>query len=141
MEHDANGLRIVARDECLALLARGGLGRVALSHRALPVILPVSFGLLDEQLVFSVSEGFLLRAASRNDVVCFETDSVDVVTGEAWSVVVTGQLVHAEDQRTLARAADLGIRRWPAREAGEYLILPTTMITGRHTVSDSLVSG
>lgn len=133
MKHDANGLRILDRADCLRLLRPGGLGRIGLSHRALPVILPVGFGLLDDDVVFPVLGGSLLRAASRHDVVCFEADSADPDTGDAWSVVVTGQLARAEGRTTLERASQLGITRWMTGNAGEYLRLPATMITGRHT--------
>ena len=132
MGHDANGLRILGPEESRSLLAPGGLGRVAITHRALPLILPVSFGLLDCDLVFEVSDGPLLRAARRQDVVCFETDAADAATGTAWSVVVTGLLTTVESPAKICRAAQIGLNRWLSA-GGQYLLLATDMISGRHT--------
>ena len=43
MSLDTAGLRVLTRAECLRLLRTVKVGRVALSHRALPMILPVHF--------------------------------------------------------------------------------------------------
>ena len=43
MHIDGAGVRVLARTECLALLATAEVGRIAVSARALPLILPVRF--------------------------------------------------------------------------------------------------
>jgi hypothetical protein len=43
MSVDTAGLRVLTRAECLHLLRTVNVGRVAVSHRALPMILPVAF--------------------------------------------------------------------------------------------------
>ena len=45
--------RPLTRSACLALLKPGGHGRVAATMRAIPVIIPVSFRLLGEDVAFS----------------------------------------------------------------------------------------
>ena len=45
MHIDRAGLRVLTREECLALLATAEIGRIAISARALPVILPVRFAM------------------------------------------------------------------------------------------------
>ena len=40
---DDNGLEVLGEDECHVLLGRTGLGRLALTRQALPVIVPVLY--------------------------------------------------------------------------------------------------
>jgi len=93
---DDGGLEVLSRDECVALLAPGGVGRVAVTMRALPVILPVGFSLVGEDVVFDTSAGTRLAAAVAGAVVAFEADDVDP-TGRAWSVCVTGVAIPLDD--------------------------------------------
>ena len=61
---------------------------MAASVEALPVVRPVPFALVGEDLVFPVLPGDNLEEAVRGAVVAFETDLIDPIEG--WSVVVTG---------------------------------------------------
>src|SRR5688500_157409 len=83
--------RLTAIDpaECLQLLGRSNLGRVAFTERALPAIRPVSYALVGHQIVLSTrADG--LGGRLDGQVVAFEVDDVDPDRGIGWSVVVTG---------------------------------------------------
>jgi len=108
---DVRGMEVLSRDECVALLARGGVGRIALTMRALPVILPVGYTLLGDDVVFRADEGSRVAAAADHAVVAFEADDVDERSGGAWSVCVTGMATSLTDPEVLGELPELP--RWP----------------------------
>jgi len=83
----------LSRPACLALLAPGGHGRVAATSRAVPVIIPVTFTLVDEDVLFALGRDVgltgLVRAVA-NSVVAFETDPLGSDGHSRWYVHVTG---------------------------------------------------
>lgn len=86
------------RPTCLELLGSRSLGRIAFSRRALPAVVPVTYRLVGDRLVFfSPSEAGLLTGG-RNSVVAFEVDDVDPDTFAGWSVVVIGVI---EEQQSV----------------------------------------
>ena len=127
---DRNGLELLDRRECLDLLRVGGLGRLGLSIRALPVVLPVCYGLLGDDVVFRTGTGTKLAAAVDGAVVCFEADHFDPPNG-GWSVCVTGFVTPITRPDELAAVEALGLpdllpapRRYAVRIHSE-------LITGR----------
>ena len=90
MERDRNGLEVLDPDECVRLLRTRSVGRIGISSRALPTILPVDYVVADGRVLFRTGAGTKLDAASRGVVVAFEVDDVDDAAGTAWSVVITG---------------------------------------------------
>lgn len=129
MGHDRNGLEILDRSRCLGLLATVELGRVALSDRALPIIVPVEFWLSGDDIVFRTTGGLLATAAREGHIVCFEADSGGRAPHD-WSVLVVGELGVAEQPvdrpAALAREAP-----WRLDRPGETVCLPTGVMSGR----------
>jgi len=74
----------------MSLLAPGGHGRVAGTLRAVPVIIPVSFTLVDDDVVFDPGAGEGLSRAVGGAVVAFETDHAGPDGRPLWSVHITG---------------------------------------------------
>jgi nitroimidazol reductase NimA-like FMN-containing flavoprotein (pyridoxamine 5'-phosphate oxidase superfamily) len=91
--------RPLTRAVCLALLAPGGHGRVAATMRAVPIIIPVSFTLVGEDIVFRPGMGEGLSRAVADSVVAFEADHVGSDGRATWGVHVTGMA------RTFTRAS------------------------------------
>jgi hypothetical protein len=58
--------------------------------RAVPIIIPVTFALLGEDVVFNPGSGEGLARAVANSVVAFETDHVGPDGDALWAVHVTG---------------------------------------------------
>ena len=82
-------LEALSPAECMELLGRSNLGRVAFTERALPAIRPVNYALVGHQIVLQTDPHGLGRRLD-GQVVAFEVDEIDKAAGTGWSVVVTG---------------------------------------------------
>jgi len=131
MECDRNGLRVLGRDECLALLRGTDLGRVAVSMGALPAVFPVNYCMLGEDVLFRTGTGSKLRAAVAKAVVAFQVDEVDRARHAGWSVLVTGAAGELSDPREIAAADGVGLRTWLPEERTRWVHIRTQLISGR----------
>lgn len=106
----------LARAACLALLEPGGHGRIAASMRAVPVIIPVTFTLVGDDVVFDPGSGERVSAAIANCVVAFETDQIGAAGHREWDVHVTGvaREVHRQGPSPLFRLSAEMIAGWQA---------------------------
>jgi uncharacterized protein len=93
---DRAGLRILNRQECLALLASTNLGRIGISWRAIPMILPVHFTLDDDRVVVVTWDGSVVSKATHGTVVAFEVDHGCDDGCAPWSVLVNGVAEHID---------------------------------------------
>lgn len=116
--------------ECLTLLGSARLGRIALTNRALPIILPVGFATMDGDLVFRVGQGAISKAADMEQVVCFEADWADHGLAAAWSVAAIGQLFTLRDPTDLERARQLDLVTW-AEDCETFVALRPQLLSGR----------
>jgi nitroimidazol reductase NimA-like FMN-containing flavoprotein (pyridoxamine 5'-phosphate oxidase superfamily) len=94
MTFDGSGLRILTDAECYRRLESVRIGRVALSWRAMPLILPVHFRLLDHTLLLSTTPGTTLDRATDGAVVAFEAEGPAGRDEPLWSVVASGMATH-----------------------------------------------
>jgi len=124
-------LEILDEDECLALLDREPVGRLALSAGALPVVLPVNFTVVDQTIVFASAPGLKLDAAQAGVVACMEIDGFDVFSRGGWSVLATGRLEEITDPDRLARARQLPVSPWAVPDADHYIQMPIQLLSGR----------
>src|SRR6476661_511161 len=92
MREDLDGLQILDEQQCRSLVQRVRVGRIALTHRAMPLILPVTFGFADPDLIISVGAGVLAEAAEQSQIVCLQADGSEADAMTSWSVSVIGQL-------------------------------------------------
>ncbi len=134
MNVDRNGFEVLSRSECLDLLGRSVIGRVVVTQKALPAAFPVTFALLDEDIVFLSAEGSKLDAASGEEVVAFEVDDFDRESQTGWSVLVQGWAGVIVDPDVLARARALGLRPWVRGRWLSYVRIRTELVTGRRIV-------
>lgn len=124
------GLLVLDRVECLRLLRRHHLGRLAIIVGGRPVVLPVNFAIDQDCVVFRTDPGTKLTAAVGGEV-AFEIDGADALYHEGWSVLVTGTGVEVDDAAEIARLARLPIGTWcPSPQAHWVRIVPDS-ITGR----------
>lgn len=131
MEVDKNGLEILDRPTCLALLGSATLGRVAVTTGALPTVLPVNFLFHDDRILIRSSAGSKLDAALQNAVVAFEADDFDPVDHSGWSVVVTGVARAITDPDDLATIGSLPLTRWAPVHNGHVVAITTDLVSGR----------
>ncbi len=88
-------------EQCMTLLGRAQLGRVALSLRALPVVVPVRYMLRDGALLFTTTGEELTRALHGN-IAALQADGFDEDSGRRWSVFATGSVGIVESLETVA---------------------------------------
>lgn len=130
---DRNGLEILSREECLELLRTREIGRVSTSLRALPVVLPVTYTLDDDAIVFRTGVGTKFYAATRNAVVAFEVDDFDEATRSGWSVMVVGEASEITDPGDLQRVRNLPLDPWigNGNDLDRYIHIPVVHVSGR----------
>ena len=84
---------LIPADRCWELLATVSVGRLALSVRALPVILPVQYYLDRRRLAVCLGHHQLPDRALNDVIIAFAADAIDPVTRSGWSVQVQGRSV------------------------------------------------
>src|SRR5689334_21195957 len=90
MDAETHEQEVLPRAECMRLLSQPAIGRVALSYRTLPVVVPVSFRVLADTIHVR-TQGSAALAALCDTVVAFEVDDIDPEDHTGWNVVVTGR--------------------------------------------------
>jgi hypothetical protein len=78
------------RAECLRLLGTTSVGRLGVTLRGLPWVVPVRFVFDGARILVDVGPDPAIIAAVRDAVVAFEADDVDASSHERWSVMATG---------------------------------------------------
>jgi len=134
MAVDRNGLEIVSREECFHLLSLAHVGRIALSIGALPVILPVNFHLLDDDIIVRSGPGTKMDAALSHTVVAFEVDAFSPMDHTGWSVLVQGLAHEISDPGELRRASALPLRAWASDRVTRFIRIRPQEVSGRRLV-------
>ena len=129
------GLELLTEEECLDLLAAGGVGRVGATIAALPVIMPVNYAFVDGEILFRTGEGTKLSAATQRAVVAFEVDTYDAHSASGWSVLVVGRSSVVTDPLELARLDGYDITPWADGTRNNYVRVLPELITGRRITS------
>jgi hypothetical protein len=80
----------LSRAECIGRLAAANLARVVISVRCLPAALPARIAVVnDDQLLIASTEGAVVLAARRGDVLSIQIDGLEP-DGSTWSVLASG---------------------------------------------------
>jgi nitroimidazol reductase NimA-like FMN-containing flavoprotein (pyridoxamine 5'-phosphate oxidase superfamily) len=129
---DRRGLRVLSLDECVLLLRRTIVARLAFMHHGEPEILPVTFGMDGQAPVFRTTWGSKLDAAAGAGLVALEADSLDVALGRAWSVVVKGIASVDYDDSDISRFEALGVPAWVRDDSETFWVrVRPESVTGR----------
>ena len=131
MRMDVQELNMLSPAECERLLAQTTVGRVGISIGALPVVLPVNYAMLDDDVVIRTGAGTKLDAALAGAVVAFEVDHVDPIYHEGWSVLVQGRATEIADPADIERARALPLRPWAPGTRDRFIRIPAEVISGR----------
>jgi nitroimidazol reductase NimA-like FMN-containing flavoprotein (pyridoxamine 5'-phosphate oxidase superfamily) len=124
-------LRTLGPDECLSLLEPGGVGRIGFSSSGWVVILPVNFAVAAKTIIFRTAPDTLL-AAYGNGPVSFESDRLDEVRREGWSVLVQGhahKIISEHEIRHLEYSTHL--EPWASGARDVYVRITPARISGR----------
>ena len=103
-------LEEISEDECLQLLDRHKLGRLAIVVAGQPLIFPVNYALSQRVVTFRTAAGTKLANAPGTNV-AFEIDEYDASTRVGWSVLVQGVAVDARDIADVLHARVKNSRR------------------------------
>jgi hypothetical protein len=130
---DSNDLALerLSRGECMRLMASVPVGRIVYTRQALPAVEVVNFALADGDIVMRVDFGGKLAAATREAVVAFEADSVDVARQTGWSVTVIGQCQAVTDDGELRQLGRIGPRSWAPGKRDHFIKITPVIVTGR----------
>ena len=127
------GMEVLSIPECEQLLRPGGLGILALSGVAAPVLRPVNFAFLEGSVLIRTGEGQILEAAQASEPASFVISEVDRLEHTGWSVVVTGNLV---ERSSLGSLADIPLRPWARADQHHIVGISIDEISGRQIAED-----
>jgi nitroimidazol reductase NimA-like FMN-containing flavoprotein (pyridoxamine 5'-phosphate oxidase superfamily) len=128
---ERTGLELLDRHECLALLERCSLGRIAVvDDDGRPLIFPVNFALDRDSIVLRTDPGTKLRRAARHWV-AFECDGVDSVYHTGWSVLASGVAEEVHSAGEIADLARLPLALWSPRPKSTWVRIRPRVLTGR----------
>jgi uncharacterized protein len=123
----------LTRAECLDLLARQHVGRVAvISGWKTPIIRPVNF-LYDEpsqSIVFRTAGGSKLHALRSATRAAFEIDGTDFANRVAWSVIVEGVTTEVTRPHDIARLNGLNLRSWAVGPEAHWIRIGVWAVSG-----------
>ena len=123
-------LEMLAREQCDAHLAAGGVGRIAFSTERGPVALPVNFEFTDGEIVLSTDEAKADLLAAQS-VIGFEIDRVDEAFSEGWSVLVSGPAHRVLDTDEVMRLETLDLEAWAGGDRHTLVKITPVTVTGR----------
>lgn len=119
-------------ERCRSLLAAGGVGRVAVATPEGPHIVPVTYAVVDDAVVFRTSPFSLLATHVWQALVAFEIDHLDHERHRGWSVVARGRAEVVEDPREVQRIRETwDPRPWAGGQRTMWVRLRWTELTGR----------
>jgi nitroimidazol reductase NimA-like FMN-containing flavoprotein (pyridoxamine 5'-phosphate oxidase superfamily) len=126
----------LSENECLELIAPGGIGRIAFTSRFGPAVLPVNYELRDGAIVFRTTEHGPLDEDLRTGItgadykVAFEIDEIEPAARRGWSVLVQGPAHHVTGAgQDDARRA--GVESWAPGNKELFVRIVPSRITGR----------
>ena len=117
--------------DCLELLGTCTIGRVAFSDQALPCVLPVTYGMDGQRVVFRTQSGGPLGERLDGSVVAFEVDEVDETSRQGWSVVLVGVARLLREPSELLRVDRLWPLPWAGGDRRAVVVITPGRITGR----------
>jgi uncharacterized protein len=130
-----NGLELLSEDECWDLLRASTVGRVGLSVKALPVILPVNYQVVGDKVRFWTGPGLKLQSAQTRTVVAFEVDGFSEPSRTGWSVLAVGLAVEVTDGAVLESAVRNRFQPWVSGDRSHLIEVSVEFLSGRRIVT------
>ena len=132
MQPDGDELEVLGRGECLELLATAYIGRVVFTDGGLPVVLPVTFILDEDAVVFRTRADSRLATKTSGAVLAFEVDDAEPALRVGWSVSVCGQATTGPVSETVDRR----LHAWAPGTRDVAVRIPLTVVSGRRIRPD-----
>jgi len=121
------------RATCWTLVGRQSVGRVAMLRRRRPMILPVTYVVDGETIIYRTAEGSTLVPFGSAEDMAFEIDGVDEERQLGWSVLVVGRATIMRDQPEIERKA-AGLEPWAPGDRSVFVALRADEVSGRQVV-------
>ena len=131
-------LRELTRAQCLGRLRAHTVGRVAITSRALPMIVPVNYTLVGSAVVFRTEPDGMLARACRGSVVAFEIDELAADGAGGWSVLVVG-VASLLDGTAAIRAAQSGLVSAAGPGRDQFVAVTIGQLSGREVLAAAAV--
>jgi hypothetical protein len=128
---DRAGLEMLHLGDCYGLLASVPVGRIGFVAGGEVVILPVSFLVDGQDVVFTAAAGSKLSAVEAGQYAGFEADYYDRATRSGWSVVVNGLVEVVDSADEAARLDGLGLPPWGGAAEQVWVRIRPVTINGR----------
>jgi nitroimidazol reductase NimA-like FMN-containing flavoprotein (pyridoxamine 5'-phosphate oxidase superfamily) len=128
------GLEVLGENECLLLLGRSVVGRLALAAPDGPEVFPVNFRRDGRTIVFRTDEGTKLDLIEGDARVAFEVDEYDSRTQGGWSVVVCGPARDVTDDDAPEALRGLHVQPWVTGPMARFVRIEPERIEGRRIV-------
>ncbi|HLN17165.1 MAG TPA: pyridoxamine 5'-phosphate oxidase family protein [Acidimicrobiales bacterium] len=126
-------LEVLSKEECLALLAGGEIGRLVYQDADGPAAVPVNYTMVGSDIVIRV-EGGIKQLAMEQPVIAFEVDAIDHEQHSGWSVLArgVGREVDLEEVPELLQEMDGRFPTpWAEGVHGIWLRITPHTVTGR----------
>ena len=131
-ENPSSHFQEIPREECQGLLGAQSTGRVAWNSPDGPQVLPVSYGVYTDEIVFRTSAYGVLAQLAKPTEVAFEIDDIDQARGAGWSVLVRGRAKGVVAPYELVSLwTKPGIVPWAPGTRNLWIAISAHTITGR----------
>ncbi len=122
----------VDRAECLTLIAEHSVGRLGVVNGSQPLVFPINYALVDDEIVFRTDDGTKLTEATRGQV-CFQLDEFDDAAHTGWSVLIQGRAeeISPYDSPAVQVLKELEVQPWAGGTKSHWFRIRPTAITGR----------
>ncbi|MDR7311284.1 nitroimidazol reductase NimA-like FMN-containing flavoprotein (pyridoxamine 5'-phosphate oxidase superfamily) [Nocardioides luteus] len=122
----------IDRDECLELLERNEVGRVAFSDSEGPLIMPVNHVMVGERIVFRTAPHTAIADHVGAGPMSYQVDEFDSFSSAGWSVLARGSAEFVDG--VWLTAHDLRPEPWADGQRTLFVSITPTEITGRRVV-------
>jgi nitroimidazol reductase NimA-like FMN-containing flavoprotein (pyridoxamine 5'-phosphate oxidase superfamily) len=125
-------LHKLSRADCIELLrSQRHLGRIGYVVDGLPVILPVSFAVDGESVVFITTSGSKLSWLSNHTRVAFQVDHGRLHDESGWSVLVHGTAHEVTDLAELELLRQGPLHSWAVASGEHWVRISLDEVSGR----------
>jgi nitroimidazol reductase NimA-like FMN-containing flavoprotein (pyridoxamine 5'-phosphate oxidase superfamily) len=130
-------LEVLGDAECMRLISRGGIGRLAYTGRYGLMVIPVNYKIYEDSIVFRTAHDSTTDEDLRTGIVdaaylvAFEVDEFDSALREGWSVLITGAAHHVDSEDERASVRQAGVEPWAPGERDLFMRIIPSRFTGR----------
>jgi nitroimidazol reductase NimA-like FMN-containing flavoprotein (pyridoxamine 5'-phosphate oxidase superfamily) len=127
----------LVESEALRLVQQGQVGRIGFTGQFGPVVLPVNYKVIGEDVVCRVELYAALGEDLRTGIpgagyrVAFEVDELQPPARAGWLVLIQGTAHHVDDEASRAELARAGIEQWVAADSALFMRITPVYVSGR----------